>query len=132
MSIQIEIVKKYIALVEAMNFTPDTAADLVHPDYEQWELPNQLNKQGQKSDLADSFKRMKIATTIMREQKYQITSTMEQDSRVVMEAIWAGKFSTDIGPFKAGQELKAFFCMIFEFKDQKIYRIRNYDCFEPF
>jgi len=42
-----------------------------------------------------------------------------------------GTMAMDAGVLKSGQVMKAYFCMIFEFSDGKIHRIRNYDCFEP-
>ncbi|MBL7714238.1 MAG: nuclear transport factor 2 family protein [Bdellovibrionales bacterium] len=119
---QIEAVKKYIQLVQDLNFTEESTAGLLHRDYLQWELPNLLNKQGQKSGAADSFRRMLMAKEILQSQCYEITSILEQGSTVVMESTW-------VGTLKNGQVMKAFFCMYFEFLDGKIHRVRNYDCF---
>lgn len=132
MSKQTEIVKKYISMVENMNFVPEVYGDLLHNDYQQWELPNQLNKLGQKSDIADSEKRMNIAKSILTSQHYEITSMIEQNFKVVLEAVWNGTMAIDAGHLKSGQKLTAYFCMIFDFKDGKIHRIKNYDCFELF
>lgn len=128
MSKQIELVKKYLDSVEKLELN----TEILHEDYLQWELPNLLNRSGQKSDLKDSVKRLAAAKNILSSQEYQITSTLEQKNTVVMEAKWTGKMAIHAGALKAGQELKAYFCMIFEFKDEKIHRIRNYDCFENF
>lgn len=132
MSKQTEAVKKYVSIVENLNFTSESLTDLLHKDYQQWELPNLLNKAGQVSDLADTERRMKTGKSILASQHYEITSLTEQNATVVMEAVWTATLATHAGPLKSGQTLKAYFCMIFEFKDEKIYRIRNYDCFEPF
>jgi len=32
---------------------------------------------------------------------------------------------------KQGQQLKAYLCVVIEFKDDKIWCVRNYDCYEP-
>ncbi|MCB0631806.1 MAG: hypothetical protein R2824_20670 [Saprospiraceae bacterium] len=37
-----------------------------------------------------------------------------------------------VGNLSAGEDMVAYFAQFFEFKDGKIYRQRNYDCFEPF
>jgi ketosteroid isomerase-like protein len=131
MSKQIEIVKKYVSLVQNLDFSESTTAELLHEDYLQWELPNLLNKLGQKSDATDSFKRMQTAKMILSSQSYEITSTLEQGNTVVIETIWTATMAIDAGPLKKGQAMKAYFCMFFEFKDGKIHRVRNYDCFEP-
>lgn len=131
-STQIETVRKYLRLVETLDFTPQSTAELIHSDYLQWELPNALNKKGQQSDAADSFRRIQMAKMILTVQKYEVTSTLEQGATVVVEALWTGTMAIDAGTLKKGQQLKAHFCMFFEFKDGKIYRVKNYDCFEPF
>lgn len=132
LSAQTRAVETYVRLVEAFALDETNAAEILHPDYVQWELPNLLNKAGQKSDLTETIRRMQVAKKMMASQSFAITSMLEHGETVVMEARWTGKIAADIGAFKQGQELKAFFCMVFEFKDQKIHRIRNYDCFEAF
>lgn len=131
MSRQIDTVKKYISLVESFDFDASTTEGLLHPEYLQWELPNQLNKNGQKSDAADSFKRMKTACQILTAQKYEITNVLESGANVVIETVWSATMAIDAGPLKKGQAMKAFFCMFFEFEGGQIRRVRNYDCFEP-
>ena len=37
----------------------------------------------------------------------------------------------DAGPFIAGQTLRARFAIFLEFRDGRIARQRNYDCFDP-
>jgi ketosteroid isomerase-like protein len=132
MSAQIEIVRKYVSLVQNLEFTESTTRQLLHPEYIQWELPNILNKNGQKSNLAESFKRIETAKTILTTQKYDITTVMEQGNRVVIETIWTATMAIDAGPIKKGQQMRAFISMFFDFKDGKIHRVRNYDCFDPF
>jgi ketosteroid isomerase-like protein len=132
MSEQLEIVNRYLKLVESLELNEENAEDILHSDYLQWELPNLLNKAGQTSDAGDSYKRMQVAKSILAVQKYEVTKTMEQADVVVIEAIWTGEMALDAGSFHKGQVLKAFFCMIFEFQSGKIHRVRNYDCFEAF
>jgi hypothetical protein len=49
---------------------------------------------------------------------------------VVLEAIWTGTLAVGFGTLKPGDQLRARFAQIFEFKDGLIWRQRNYDCFE--
>ena len=37
-----------------------------------------------------------------------------------------------LGSIPVGGEMKAHFAHFYEFKDGKIFKQRNYDCFEPF
>src|SRR4051812_39611396 len=129
MSAQIELVKKYVTLVENFELNEVNSTEIIHKDYLQWELPNLLNKNGQKSDVAESLRRIKVGKAIVSSQNYEITKTLEQGNTVVIESLWTGTMAVDAGPLKKGQQMKAFICMFFEFKDQKIYQVRNYDCF---
>jgi ketosteroid isomerase-like protein len=48
-----------------------------------------------------------------------------------MEVIWTGTVRDAAGPFAAGQALRARFALFMEFRDGRIVRQRNYDCFDP-
>lgn len=94
------------------------AAPRITPEVEQTEFPNLLNKQGQASGWADLFRRMAIGRTILANdnQSFEITGFVENGSRAVVEAKWRGTMAISAGQLAAGQELKAFFCMVFEFR----------------
>lgn len=68
----------------------------------------------------------------MSSQKYEIKREYEMEETVITEVVWTAKVRADAGPFQAGQELRAYFCCVFDFKDGLILRQRNYDCFERF
>jgi ketosteroid isomerase-like protein len=132
MSRQREIVEEFVRVTERFAWTPEAARALLHPDYVQTELPNALNRRGQESNVEETLSRSEIAKKILAAQRYEVTALHESGSTVVMEARWSGTMRVDAGPLKAGQELRAHFCMVFELEGERIRRIRNYDCFEPF
>ena len=127
-----ESVRKYLRLLESNCIDEAAYTELLHPEVEQTEFPNLLNKQGQASGWADLFRRMAIGRTILANQSFEITGFVENGSRAVVEAKWRGTMAISAGQLAAGQELKAFFCMVFEFRDGKIHKQRNDDCFETF
>lgn len=127
----IEMIANYLQLIETFQAEEDLFETILHPEFVQTQFPNALNPQMQSSDRAEIFRRMKIGKTILTNQKYEIQSSLEKGSHTVVEAIWTGTMAVDAGPLKAGKTLKAYFCMIFDFKDGQIYRQRNYDCFDP-
>ncbi|MBX9768720.1 MAG: nuclear transport factor 2 family protein [Bdellovibrionales bacterium] len=129
---KIEKIKDYLMLLEQFELSESSYANILHPDFSQIEFPNGLNKVGQTSDYSEIFKRMKIGRSILTNQRYQIDSAIEQQNKAYVEANWSGTMAVDAGPLKKGQQLTAHFCMAFEFVDGKIYRQRNYDCFDPF
>jgi hypothetical protein len=64
--------------------------------------------------------------------RYDIQRAYEIGDTLITEVIWTAVVGVDVGAFKTDQQLKAYFCCVFDFKDGKIYRQRNYDCFERF
>lgn len=126
------LVEDYLNLLETFS-TDDRKIDaIVHPEIEQIEYPNLLNRRGQKSDLADLKRRMAIGKQILAAQKYIITGYIENGDRVAVEAKWQATMAIDAPPFKKGQNLRAFFCITLDFQDGRIIRQQNYDCFEEF
>lgn len=103
----------------------------------QIELPNRLNPNGQTSDLANIISRSIQGQKILSAQSYTITNLIEssvsdESQKVAVEAHWIGTLAIPIGEMKAGMVMKANFAMFFELKNGKIWRQRNYDCFELF
>jgi hypothetical protein len=64
--------------------------------------------------------------------EYDIKNLYSSDDTVILEAIWRGTLAIFIGNPPAGGQMTAYFTQFFESRDGKIYRQRNYDCFEPF
>ncbi len=129
---KIEMVKRYFSLIEQFSSNESEFTSILHPEFRQREFPNQLNKTGQESDLADLLKRAAMGRKMLSNQKFEITNSVEMGDQVVVESLWSGSMAMDAGPLKAGQELKAQFCIVLEFKEGLLFRQRNYDCFEPF
>jgi ketosteroid isomerase-like protein len=46
--------------------------------------------------------------------------------------LWVGTLAVSLGAIPAGGEMRAHFAVFLEFRDGRIHRQRNYDCFEPF
>lgn len=56
----------------------------------------------------------------------------ESGDTVILECLWVGTLGVPIGALGVGGEMRAHFAVFLEFRDGKIVRQRNYDCFEPF
>jgi ketosteroid isomerase-like protein len=67
----------------------------------------------------------------MASQIYKIMHEMADGDRVAMEIEWVGTLAVPFGPIPAGGQMKAFFAVFLEFREGKIVRQRNYDCFKP-
>ena len=67
---------------------------------------------------------------MIKAQTIEIVNAVSSGQCVVLEAIWTGTLAVGLGTLKPGDQLRARFAQIFEFKDGLIWRQRNYDCFE--
>lgn len=132
MNMSLAVVKKYFELTEQFATEESQYVLIFHPDIQQTEYPNWLTVQLTVSDRETLFKRMPNGAKLLASQNYEITKAYEVGDTVITEVIWTAVIGADIGDFKAGQKMKAYFCCVFDFKDGLIYRQRNYDCFERF
>ena len=100
-------------------------------DAVQVELPNRLNPHGQQSDLASMLARSVQGQHVLSSQRYEVLSELAQGERVAVEARWTGTLAISLGTLAAGSDMKAHFAMFFTFRQGRIARQHNYDCFEP-
>jgi ketosteroid isomerase-like protein len=100
------------------------------PDVEFEEFPNRLTPLGKKRDLAESLAGAEKGKKIMSRQIYKITHEIAKADRVALEVEWVGTLAVPFGSLPAGGQMKAYFAVFLEFREGKIVRQRNYDCFE--
>ena len=103
-----------------------------HPAAEQTEYPNAIVKYSTIRNLRglkDSADRGRKAIS---KEEYEIKNMHSYANTVVIEAVWKGTVAVPVGNIPVGGEMTAYFAQFFEFKAGKIFRQRNYDCFEPF
>ena len=129
---KLETVKRWYELIESFSVTESDFKPLLHPDIEQTEYPNLITPGIVVSNYETLLQRIPNGKKLLKSQKYDIQRTYEAGETLITEVIWTAEVGADIGAFKAGQQLKAYFCCVFDFKDGRIYRQRNYDCFERF
>ena len=66
----------------------------------------------------------------MSAQMYKIKNEIAENERVALEVEWVGTLAVPFGSIPAEGQRKAFFAVFLEFREGKIIRQRNYDCFE--
>ena len=125
-----QFIKDYLVALERAA-TGDALARFFTEDAEQIELPNRLNPKGGHSNLAQLLKRAEMVPSLLQKQHYEIHSILVQGNTVAVEATWTATLAVPLVTLSAGSTMKAHFAMFFEFRDGRIYRQRNYDCFEP-
>ena len=109
----------------------DEVSRFYAPDVVQDEFPNRLVPNGVTRDLA-ALKQARVrGQALLSAETFELLSAVASGSQVAMELRWSGTIRSSGGPFKAGQLLRARFAVFLEFRDGRIVRQRNYDCFEP-
>ena len=126
----IETVRAYLSAL-ASGAVGDDLARFFTSTAEQVELPNKLNPKGGKSDLASMLARAEQGRHLLGAQTYDIRSMVVRDELLAVEAEWSGTLAVPFGDLAPGFVMKAHFAMFFEFRNGRIRRQRNYDCFEP-
>ena len=103
-----------------------------HPDIEQTEYPNTFVKNTVVRKLNDLYEASQRGKKVLQKEEFKVIHSYAQGDTVIIEAVWKGTLAIPVGNTPAGGEMTAYFAQFFEFRDGKIYRQRNYDCFEPF
>lgn len=98
----------------------------------QTEYPNLLTGKTIARNLVEILEASVRGKQVITSQNYEITKSYAVDDNVIIEAIWTGVLAIPLGKLVAGDEMKAYFSQIYEFKNGKIIKQRNYDCFEKF
>jgi ketosteroid isomerase-like protein len=122
--------RSYIAALssgaDAAELDPFFTADVV-----QEEFPNRLLPNGATRDR-EALRQARIrGKALLSAETFELLGALASGNQVAIELLWSGTVAKDAGPFTAGQTLRARFAVFLEFRDGRIFRQRNYDCFEP-
>src|SRR5262245_40692323 len=109
----------------------DEVASLLADDVLHEEFPNRLLPAGATRDLAGIRAAGERGKRVMARQQYEVLNVVASGPRVALEARWTGTLAVPLGPLPAGGEMRARFAIFIEFRAGKVWRVRNYDCFEP-
>jgi ketosteroid isomerase-like protein len=120
-------VRRYLRAIE----TNGDVLGFYHPDVVMEELPNRIVPNGAVRDLAALSEANARGRQVIREQRYEVRGVMEDGDRVALEVLWTGVLAIPVSTLAAGDEMRAHFALFIDFRDGKIFRQRNYDCYEP-
>jgi ketosteroid isomerase-like protein len=112
-----------------------SAAGVLHffaDDVIQVEFPNRLVPAGATRDLAALREAAERGRKVMTAQRLEVINAIASGEQVAVEAIWTGTLAVPIGSIPAGGEMHARFAIFLTYRDGKIVRQHNYDCFDPF
>ncbi|WP_375437669.1 nuclear transport factor 2 family protein [uncultured Hymenobacter sp.] len=133
MNESLDVINAYFDLVQSLNVDSAAYAAVLHPEVEQIEFPNSLNKTIQRRSFNDIIDNLRIGRELLRDPSFEVYHThFGADGSVLVEGLWQATTVSDVRALTRGQRLASHLCLIFEFKDGKIYRQRRYPCFEQF
>jgi ketosteroid isomerase-like protein len=127
----VQTVKDFMRALENRGSSSDFSK-FYHPEVVQIEYPNTLTKNTTTRMLKDLEAAASRGKQVLQKERYDIVNSYSSGNTVIIEAIYTGTLAIKAGKLKPGDEMKAYFAQFYEFKDGKIFRQRNYDCFEPF
>lgn len=127
----LEAARRYLAAIEG-GATGAALAAFYTPDVEQVEYPNRLLPMGATRDLAALLDGAVRGQQVVRAQRYEVRAAHAAGDHVVLELLWVATLARSIGMLLPGHEMRAHFAVVLEYRDGRIARQRNYDCFEPF
>ena len=126
----LEIAKEYIDRL-SNGAEPGALDAFFAPDAVQEEFPNRLLPNGATRDLA-AMKAARIrGKALLSTERFELVHAVGDGDLVALEVVWTGTIRAAAGPFAAGQMLRARFAVFMEFRNGRIVRQRNYDCFDP-
>ena len=125
----LRIVREYLKALQA-GVAGDELSQFFTPDAVQIELPNALNPKGQTSDLPTILSRSLQGRRALSSQTFEVLNEVTAGDSVAVEAKWTGVLAIPLGTLPDGAQMHAHFAMFFETRGGRIYRQRNYDCFE--
>lgn len=112
--------------------SPEELRVFYHPHIEHIEYPNAITKNTTFRNIDALLEGAEKGSKVLVKEEYEIIKSYGFEDSVIIEAIWTGTLAIPLGKLEPGDKMKAYFAQFFEIKDGKIFRQRNYDCFEPF
>ncbi len=126
----LEIARRYLEALES-GAAGNALAEFFTKDVIQEEFPNRLSPIGVHRDLSAILDAARKGRKMLRAQKFEIMNSIVDGDRVALEVFWSGLLAAPVDTLPADTQMRAHFSMWLEFKDGRIARQHNYDCFDP-
>ena len=124
------IARRYLEALES-GADGKTLADFFTKDVVQEEFPNRLSPIGAHRDLSTLLEAARQGKKVMRAQRFEIRNSIVDGDNVALEVFWSGLLAVPVDTLPADSEMRAHISVWLEFRDGKIARQHNYDCFDP-
>ncbi len=124
------IARRYLEAVE--NGAEGSAlAEFFTKDIVQEIFPNRLQPIGAHYDLDGVLEAARSDKRTFRAQKFDILNSIVDGDSVALEILWSGYLAVPVDTLPADSEMRAHMSLWLEFRDGKICRQHNYDCYDP-
>lgn len=126
----LDIAKRYLSRLSD-GAGPEELDAFFDPGVVQEEFPNRLLPNGATRDLQAMKEGRRRGQALLKAESFELLNAVASGDHVALEVVWTGTIRENAGPFAADQTLRARFALFMEFRDGRIVRQRNYDCFDP-
>lgn len=126
----LEHARRYLAALEG-GATGDALAAFFTADVVQEEFPNRLIPTGARRDLAALLDGAVRGQKVMQAQRFEVLNALASGDQVAVELQWIGTVAVPLGSLPVGGQMRARFAIFLVYRDGKIARQHNYDCFDP-
>src|SRR5689334_14708468 len=118
--------------LESIGYGDELGALRFFADYVvQVEFPIRLLPNGATRDLAALRDAAERGSKVMTAQRFEVVNAIASAEQVAVEAIWTGRLAVPLGSIPAGGQMRARFAIFLTYRNGKIVRQHNYDCFDP-
>ena len=124
------IARKYLEAIE--QGPSGRSTEFFCDDVVQEEFPNRLVPHGAVRNLQQLREAALRGHMAVGSQRFEILNAVENGAQLALEVRWTAVVNVPIGSIPAGGQMRARFAVFLQFRDGKIARQRNYDCFGPF
>lgn len=124
------IARKYLEALEH-GAEGGALAEFFTEDVVQEEFPNRLSPIGVHRDLNAIRDAARKGKKTLRAQKFDVRNSIVDGDNVALEVVWSGLLAVPVDTLPADTEMRAHLSIWLEFRDGKISRQHNYDCFDP-
>jgi ketosteroid isomerase-like protein len=130
MPTNLEVAREYIRAIES-GATGDALARFFTPDVAITEMPNRVAPHGSASDLVKALRAAERGQELFKRQTYTITNILGDGDCVALEMDWIGVTAVQIQNLPPNSEMCDHAAVFLQFRDGRIARQHQYDCFEP-
>ena len=109
----------------------ETLRALFTPHATTLEHPNAIKPKGGTATLDQILSASIAGAKMLVQQRYDLVDAIAHDNLAILRLLWTGTIAADVGPFRAGQALRAHIAQFITTEGDRISRIETFDCYEP-